>query len=233
MAKPSDHWLDSNDPQYLLQVLRSTQEYLNRESSRTEQPPRYRVLNERQQWLFGCACCRRIGHLLPDDRIRAAVSMAERFADDRASQEEVNSAQAAALAALREVERLDLGSHQLSVYYLGLFVTVPNSAHVVANSATNALWAATDGDEEAVARERVGQAELLRHITGDPFRGNEQLAKVPATVQMLAQALYDGEDCAFALHDALLDANLEKFARHFEVGNHPKGCWALDRLMGK
>lgn len=80
----------------------------------------------------------------------------------------------------------------------------------------------------------------------------------PAPVVSLAESLYAGEDCAFALHDALLDAGQEELARHFaekcgkcgshrtrleytvcaECGTwldhtHPRGCWALDLILGK
>jgi hypothetical protein len=35
---------------------------------------------------------------------------------------------------------------------------------------------------------------------------------------------YDGQDCAFALHDALLEAGHAELAEHFREGkSHPKG----------
>ncbi|MBL8794809.1 MAG: hypothetical protein JNM56_12950 [Planctomycetia bacterium] len=59
-------------------------------------------------------------------------------------------------------------------------------------------------------------------------------ANCPVTVVELAQSLYDGQDCAFALHDALLDAGLTEFAEHFRQESwHPKGCWALDLVLSK
>jgi len=79
------------------------------------------------------------------------------------------------------------------------------------------------------------------------------------TVTALAAALYDGGDCAHALHDALLEAGapaeiVEHFrpqpcnacgGRHsaacsgacrgtgWQPQFHPKGCWALDLILGK
>jgi hypothetical protein len=67
----------------------------------------------------------------------------------------------------------------------------------------------------------------------------------PATVVQLAEALYQGQDCSFALHDALLEAGHAELASHFQQqrqhpkdyralsGQHVRGCWALALLLGK
>ena len=44
---------------------------------------------------------------------------------------------------------------------------------------------------------------------------------------------FDGEDCRFALHDALEEQGQIRLADHFRGGTHPKGCWALDLILGK
>jgi hypothetical protein len=50
----------------------------------------------------------------------------------------------------------------------------------------------------------------------------------------LADSLYEGQDCAFALHDALLEAGHAELAEHFrEEKAHPKGCWVVDMILGK
>jgi hypothetical protein len=87
--------------------------------------------------------------------------------------------------------------------------------------------------QEALVAEGVEQAALLREIAGNPFRPLMPREPLPLTVVQLAESLYGGEDCAFALHDALLEAGHTELAEHFREPEHPKGCWALDMILGK
>jgi len=46
--------------------------------------------------------------------------------------------------------------------------------------------------------------------------------------------MYAGEDCSFALHDALLEAGRPELAEHFAKELwHPKGCSVVDLLLRK
>ena len=66
-------------------------------------------------------------------------------------------------------------------------------------------WEATWGVIQQ-AQNLLGAAacELLRHSIGNPFRPYLAPDHWPTAVFQLASASSDGQDCGFALHDALL-----------------------------
>jgi hypothetical protein len=172
---------------------------------------------DRKLRLFACACCRAIWHLLPDEHSRAAVQVAERFADGHATIDELAEASEGATATPWLAARA-------AARYAGW------------KSAVDAGRGAADCAHRATARAatRGQQADLLRHIVGNPFRPYSVPASWPTLIVDLAQQLYDGADVRLILNDALLDAGHADLAEHFrqEVG-HPKGCWALDVVLGK
>src|SRR5262249_9476656 len=81
--------------------------------------------------------------------------------------------------------------------------------------------------------EHRDQSALLAHILGGNHPSAVPKDGFPITVGQLAEALYSGDDCAFALHDALLETGHTELAEHFAESEHPKGCWALDLILGK
>lgn len=82
-------------------------------------------------------------------------------------------------------------------------------------------------------RSHPEQGELLRHIVGNPFHPYVAPPQWSSAIVHLAEALYNGDDCTFALVDALEEAGHPELAEHFREKEHPKGCWALDVLLGK
>jgi hypothetical protein len=91
--------------------------------------------------------------------------------------------------------------------------------------------------------ERSALSVLLRDIFGNPFRPSpplpaEVLAWNDGTVVRLARAMYEARDFRNmgVLADALLDAGCadEELLAHCRGGGeHVRGCWAVDALLGK
>ena len=70
-------WLAGTDPTRMLAHLRGR-------------------ASDRKLRLFACACCRRIWHLLTDERSRQAVELVERFADQSVETIEIHRGKLAA-----------------------------------------------------------------------------------------------------------------------------------------
>lgn len=82
--------------------------------------------------------------------------------------------------------------------------------------------------------ERNAQAQLLRHIFGNPFGPYPAPACWPLGVVELARSLYEGGNNRVILADALEEGGHLLLADHFRAEDwHPKGCWVADLLLGK
>jgi hypothetical protein len=185
-------------------------------------------LSVRKMFLFGCACCRLVWDHMEEHR--QAVEVAERWADDVASTADLEASHAAAEAAEQSIGCLGLAK---AAAYAAVQVTSDAPAWdtpvVVIDIMIDIM--ADDDEAEAAAKEAI--TSLLRHIAGNPFKPYFVPASWPAPVVQLATALYKGQDCSFALHDALLEAGHSELAEHFKEKDHPKGCWAMDTILGK
>lgn len=174
-------------------------------------------VSPRKLRLFACACCRRVWDMLTEPASRQAVAVAERYADGLATKDEL-------MAARNEAVLAGPGSSAAQVA-----ARDPRwaAAWTAVGASKIAAWAAAKNSE------RSEQALLLREIVGNPFQPTTITEEWSAEVLALAQQLYEGRGDHFALCDALADAGHPELAEHFGQPGHPKGCWALDLILGK
>ena len=106
-------------------------------------------LTDAQLRLFAVRCARRVQHLMPDPRSIAALDVAERYANGKATNAELAEARAAAKGAAWGAAR--------------------DAARAAAWTAAGAAWGAAEAAAEAAeaagwAAERAAQAEILEQI---------------------------------------------------------------------
>jgi elongation factor G-like protein len=200
-------WLRSIDPVRMLEPLQGMVPY-------------------RKLRLVACACCRRIWHLLSDDRSRRAVEVFERYADGVGYQQELQDAVAAAR----------------------MFDVRLRGVHLQAARTVTMAWSAPDQVPSAAVRavaarreELRRQADLLRDIFGNPFRPVPvDLAWLEwrgGLVTQIARSIYDERRfndlpiLADALEEAgCTEASILDHCRRRSA--HAPGCWVLDGLLG-
>jgi hypothetical protein len=224
-------------------------DYYSEEADLIEPDGRHLEVTERKLRLFYSACCRRVMPLVPDLQINSLIEVAERFADDLASEDELAAAKKSAdtllqhcRSARREVDTwvaLALSSCLGEVWVNGKQTTV-QAALAVSEMKQAPL---VDSNLPLDPLESQEQANLLRCIIGPlPFRpvatDPQWLTGNDGTVVNLAQGIY--EDRAFdrlpVLADALEGAgcaNADILAHCRQPGEHVRGCWAVDLILGK
>jgi hypothetical protein len=239
-------WLTSAEPYRMLQHLRQHQRI-----SRT--PGGARRLR-----LLAVAFCRRVEHLM-DERCRAAVAIAERYADGKARRaeleaagadaEEVSRAASAQIPILRNSENkdwvpfhrtrllADLARGATRTYGLVRWVQMAatTAMHVtVYDAGTDWKKIAAAGQPEADA-----QRELIRDVFGNPFQPapaveNAWLAWNHGIIDKMARVIYDERafDRMPILADALEEAGCTDAAilGHCRRGLHTRGCWLIDLM---
>ncbi|MFN4259423.1 MAG: hypothetical protein ACK4RK_08990 [Gemmataceae bacterium] len=213
-------------------------------------------VSERKLRLFACACCARIAALITAPCCRQALEQAERHADGGITAAQLAAVHTAAqngkplfavgnwaaawsaapVAAQAAFQAARFAAQAMSAMATESFRSLARAA-VCAGAPEAERAAAWDRyDTEAMlvlAQERRQQADLLREIMGNPFTTAAVPTYWPGDVVDLAEALYHGEDCHFALHDALEEADLTTWALHFREPGHPKGCWLVDCILAK
>jgi hypothetical protein len=212
----------------------------------------------RQRRLFAVACCRRWLQDIPDPESRNAIEVAERHANDVADLkelraaygEELRAAYDAAQAAARRWAPSVLAAEESERAQVWSVWRLTHAAQV-ACAALGPEGAGNDilirlvelGDKKLLDQEKRAQCALIRDIFGNPFRpqpsiDSSWLSWNDGTVGKLAQAVYD--DRAFdhlpILADALEEAgcvNTDLLEHCRQPGEHVRGCWVIDLVLGK
>jgi hypothetical protein len=208
---------------------------------------------QRKLRLFACACCRRIWHLITDERCRNAVEVAERYADGLVKERERAKANRQASKVSEEIEAAAQTEWEVlsrSASFQAAAYAVELSGQVAWNGAGWAAAAvgfvAMNGNPRATARERMArrreesaQCNLLRDIFGNPFRPAAIGGRhVTPKITKLAETIYDRRafDRLPVLADALDDAGCDEadvLAHCRGPGPHVRGCWVVDLVLGK
>jgi hypothetical protein len=226
-------WLEATDPTEMLAFLQGK-------------------ASVRQLRLFVCAACRRVWHLLADERSRHAIEILEKVADGLASSDELNAARTGADAAV------EFASWAANASRAAFSATIAVRSALVWGetpkalvNAENAIACANDpkygpGYNAGKKAERQCQVALLRDIVGNPFRPVTLApALVTSLAAVIAQTAYrersesgvlDPASIA-ALGDALEEAGctertvLDHLRDRSAV--HVRGCFAVDAILGR
>jgi hypothetical protein len=211
-----DDWLTYEQPQPMLRHVRER-------------------VTARKLRLFAVACCRRIWPMLTDERSRHAVEVAEHVADGQVRRKE----QAAAALAARAAGALTNPPAALAAASAVCYASPKSFCWIVAESTANAAATAAAVLGGSWYSEQAAQAALVREICGNPFRRIAfDLSWLTATVSRVAAAIYDQRQFEGLpiLSDALEEAGCtdEAILTHCrEPGEHVRGCWVLDSILGK
>jgi hypothetical protein len=212
-------WLACEDPILMLAVLR--------------------VASGRKLRLAACDFCRPFVNALTDERSRAAIACAERFADGGCTDEERDRHFREARSAWKEWTKKTPADPKRHI------------ALAASDTTFRFGWDAAEGVQLDIgshntdtgmgwASDHARQARSLREIFGNPFR--------PVTfdpvwrtsdVMLLARGIY--EERAFDRMPILADALQDAGCDNTDVLNHcrdphathVRGCWALDLVLGK
>ena len=197
-----------------------------------------RPISGRKLRLLLCGYCRRFGHLLSDPRILRAVEVCERFVDDRrATRGELAEVNAASLAACN-----DLATLKPFESILALCATLATLESVTARDVGGVAAIPPGSWEVSYNAWRRVQCDLFRDLFGNPFRPVSAdptwLSWNDGALRKLAPTVYDGRafDRLPILADALEDAGCGDTAllTHCRSGGeHVRGCWVVDLLLGK
>lgn len=213
------------------------------------------LATDRKLRLYLAACCRRIWSLIDNEPCRKGVVFAEQFADGLIGDVDRRVARSAAREAAQACQaRQDYAAACAAwsaSYCLDKRIKlagggVPPQAHAVS-------WARRGNQDTDIPKHLIiinnemrEQSNLLRDIIGSPFRPvTINPAWKTRSVGAIAQAAYEDrilpagtlDNTRLAiLADALEEAGCDNsdVLNHLrQPGDHVRGCWVVDLLLGK
>jgi hypothetical protein len=199
---------------------------------------------QRKLRLFAVACVRRLWPLLQFGRSRSAVELSELFADGIVDKGQLERVEAAALADASTWKREwgDIGLARKQAMWAAWGSAGTRWAGGW-SPAMRAAWLAFEHAQKAKCAdgetERATQVLLIRDIFGDPLKPTTINAFwLTTTVNVLAELIYNDRayDRMPVLADALEDAgctNVDILNHCRQPGEHVRGCWVLDLILGK
>jgi hypothetical protein len=219
-------WLQWRDPAMMLRHLRGK-------------------ASDRKLRLFACACCRRIWDFLANEWSRKAVEVAEWYADGLATDQELSRAAEGARSAVTMFQIQGDGNTYSAAW----------ESFALAHSA---VWATTHrandpdypfhaaqaaGGDPYASGEPAVQCDLLRDVFHNPFQPLPSVNPAwlrwnDGAILKLVRAIYDERtfDRLPILADALEEAgcdNADVLTHCRQPGEHVRGCWVIDLLLGK
>ena len=217
-------WLECSDPTPMLEFIRVK-------------------VCERKLRLFACICTRRVWNLLYDKHSQKALTLVEMYADADDSESLLDTARRLANQAVHTAYREGrtvAGVELVSMLCREDISRATSAVELAARCEANLI------DQHGLNAIKQKQGLLLREILGNPFRPiTINPSWLTPTVLTLAQSAYDerilpsGElDPArlAVLSDALEEAgcnNADILAHCREPGDHVRGCWVVDLILGK
>jgi hypothetical protein len=206
-------WLSCNDPRFLLVFLEGK-------------------VCDRKARLFACAIGRSLWPYLGDDRSRHIIEIAEKQADGAATLVELATTREAALDAVRGA------ASRIASQVGDQFPWQAARMVVVSVQQAQAEYTAKEWSGPLLRRSR----KVLHCVFGNPFRpvivDPGWLDWNGRIIPKLADAIYDERrfDDLPILADALEDAgcdNADILDHCRQPGEHARGCWVIDLLLGK
>jgi hypothetical protein len=198
-------------------------------------------VSDRKLRLFAVACCRRIWHLLKDERSRKAVEVAEQFSEGITTEEELSLAENDANDVWNEYAYAETDATDAETDASDAAC----GAACYSEAAISAAQSASRGAAQALSydgrqiEEQVSQSDLIREIFGNPSRPiSADSAWLTSPVMHLARSMYDSRDFSAMpiLADALEEAgcdNADVLTHCRGPGSHVRGCWVVDLVLGK